>query len=152
MSGEGGGISQAGEIAEEAKLAGLEGVLQTLEEQSPEQARQNPHGQEKSRPAGDPSLVPGLSRGRLERQAAARHDAVDMRMMVEILTPSMKHGDHADLGAEFIRQAYRELIGNDRGAGDVMRVDLAAYYDRDPACTRYIEPVLYFKGFHALQT
>ncbi|ESY64379.1 hypothetical protein X743_31415 [Mesorhizobium sp. LNHC252B00] len=23
-----------------------------------------------------------------------------MRMMVEILTPSMKHGDHADLGAQ----------------------------------------------------
>ena len=25
-------------------------------------------------------------------------------------------------------------------------------YDRDPACSRFIEPVLYFKGFHALQT
>ena len=33
-----------------------------------------------------------------------------------------------------------------------MRVDLAAVYDRDPACHRYIEPVLYFKGFHAIQT
>ncbi|MDB5544610.1 MAG: cysE, partial [Hyphomicrobiales bacterium] len=27
-----------------------------------------------------------------------------------------------------------------------------AVADRDPACTRVIEPVLYFKGFHALQT
>jgi len=27
-----------------------------------------------------------------------------------------------------------------------------AVYDRDPACTRFLEPVLYFKGFHALQT
>ena len=35
---------------------------------------------------------------------------------------------------------------------EAMRVDLAAVYDRDPACNRYIEPVLYFKGFHALQT
>jgi serine O-acetyltransferase len=26
-----------------------------------------------------------------------------------------------------------------------------AVFDRDPACTRLIEPFLYFKGFHALQ-
>ncbi len=29
---------------------------------------------------------------------------------------------------------------------------MAAVFDRDPACTRYIEPLLYFKGFHALAT
>lgn len=34
----------------------------------------------------------------------------------------------------------------------VVRVDIQAYYDRDPACQRFVEPVLYFKGFHALQT
>ena len=26
--------------------------------------------------------------------------------------------------------------------------DLAAVFDRDPACSRYLEPLLYFKGFH----
>ena len=31
------------------------------------------------------------------------------------------------------------------------RADLAAVRDRDPACQRYIEPLLYFKGFHAIQ-
>ncbi len=36
--------------------------------------------------------------------------------------------------------------------GQAMRADLAAVMDRDPACDRLIEPVLYFKGFHALQT
>lgn len=75
------------------------------------QRDRNPYGEEKSRPAGDPSLVPGLRRGRLERQAAARHDAVDMRMMVEILTPSMKHGDHADLGAQMPRIGRRHPQG-----------------------------------------
>lgn len=29
--------------------------------------------------------------------------------------------------------------------------DMAAYVDRDPACQYYLEPFLYFKGFHALQ-
>lgn len=33
-----------------------------------------------------------------------------------------------------------------------MRADLAAVYDRDPACTRYLDPILFFKGFHALVT
>ena len=27
-----------------------------------------------------------------------------------------------------------------------------AVTDRDPACERFIEPILYFKGFHAIQT
>ena len=27
----------------------------------------------------------------------------------------------------------------------------AAFYDRDPACLRFMEPVLYFKGFQAIQ-
>ena len=36
--------------------------------------------------------------------------------------------------------------------GSILRVDIQAFYDRDPACTRFLEPVLYFKGFHAIQT
>jgi serine O-acetyltransferase len=32
-----------------------------------------------------------------------------------------------------------------------MRADIAAVHDRDPACERFIEPFLYFKGFHAIQ-
>ena len=30
--------------------------------------------------------------------------------------------------------------------------DIYSVFDRDPACDRYIEPLLYFKGFQALQT
>lgn len=33
-----------------------------------------------------------------------------------------------------------------------IRADLAAVVERDPACERIIEPFLYFKGFHAIQT
>ncbi len=32
-----------------------------------------------------------------------------------------------------------------------LKADIAAVFDRDPACERLIEPFLYFKGFHALQ-
>ena len=33
----------------------------------------------------------------------------------------------------------------------ILRVDIQAVYDRDPACTRFLEAVLYFKGFHAIR-
>lgn len=35
---------------------------------------------------------------------------------------------------------------------DALRADIAAVVDSDPACERFIEPFLYFKGFHAIQT
>ena len=45
-----------------------------------------------------------------------------------------------------------EALADNQELGEVMRCDIAAVYDRDPACERHIEPVLYFKGFHAIQT
>lgn len=32
-----------------------------------------------------------------------------------------------------------------------MRADIIAVYERDPACHRYLQPLLFFKGFQALQ-
>lgn len=59
--------------------------------------------------------------------------------------------DHGALGSQFIAHAFREAVTADPSIGDAFRADLAAVYDRDPACNRYIEPLLYFKGYHALQ-
>ena len=47
---------------------------------------------------------------RLRRQAAARDEAMDMWMVLEVLTPRMEHGDKADLGAEMAP------VGGDRAA------------------------------------
>ncbi len=60
--------------------------------------------------------------------------------------------DNSVVNAEVIRLAYREALGENPELGEIMRCDIAAVYDRDPACDRHIEPVLYFKGFHAIQT
>jgi serine O-acetyltransferase len=60
--------------------------------------------------------------------------------------------DHADMPAVLLRQTFDEMKRESPEWSAVIRVDLQAYYDRDPVCTRYIEPVLYFKGFHAIQT
>jgi len=60
--------------------------------------------------------------------------------------------NHPDVDASLIRQAFGEVLAEQPELGRVFRADLAAVYDRDPACHRYIEPLLYFKGFHALVT
>ena len=60
--------------------------------------------------------------------------------------------DHPDLGADAIVHAYSGVIAADPSIVEAFRADILAVFDRDPACTRLIEPLLYFKGFHALQT
>ena len=59
---------------------------------------------------------------------------------------------HPSLQADLIEQTYEEAMSQDPAIGEAFRADIAAVADRDPACTRYLEPVLYFKGFHAIQT
>lgn len=59
---------------------------------------------------------------------------------------------HSSFPSELIEEAYFDVIANDPSISDAFRADIAAVVDRDPACTRVIEPVLYFKGFHAIET
>ena len=60
--------------------------------------------------------------------------------------------DHSDVSASLIVQTFKAMLQDDPDWSNVVRVDIQAYYDRDPACDRFIMPVLYFKGFHAIQT
>ncbi|MGQ2902460.1 MAG: serine O-acetyltransferase [Neoaquamicrobium sediminum] len=60
--------------------------------------------------------------------------------------------DHPDVGADLIRQTYAMMVRDTPEWSTTVRVDIQAYYDRDPACDRFLMPVLYFKGFHAIQT
>lgn len=60
--------------------------------------------------------------------------------------------DHADVPSTLIAQAYAQALDADPAIGGAFRTDIAAVVDRDPAATRFIEPILYFKGFHAIQT
>jgi serine O-acetyltransferase len=60
--------------------------------------------------------------------------------------------DHPTLSGELIRQAYADALDDVPAIGEAFRADIMATADRDPATHRLIEPVLYFKGFQALQT
>lgn len=59
---------------------------------------------------------------------------------------------HSSLPSDIIEQTYLDAVQQDRDIGVAFRADIGAVLDRDPAASRAIEPVLYFKGFHAIQT
>jgi serine O-acetyltransferase len=57
--------------------------------------------------------------------------------------------------AEMSEQILREMADAAYAAapelGQAARADIVATYDRDPACHRFLQPLLYFKGFQAVQ-
>lgn len=59
---------------------------------------------------------------------------------------------HQDVDAGLIARTFSDVVSEKPELGATFRADLAAVFDRDPACNRFIEPLLYFKGFHALAT
>lgn len=51
-----------------------------------------------------------------------------------------------------LTETFARALAHDPAIGTALRADIAAVLDRDPATERLIEPFLYFKGFHAVQT
>lgn len=60
--------------------------------------------------------------------------------------------NHSDVDAGLIGQMFTQVLAQKPELGQAFRADLSAVFERDPACSRYLEPLLYFKGFHALVT
>jgi len=56
------------------------------------------------------------------------------------------------VGAGVIVDAFYRATEAAPSLVGALRADIAAVVERDPATERFIEPFLYFKGFHALQT
>lgn len=50
-----------------------------------------------------------------------------------------------------LRDIIMAALAADPSIGHAVRADIRAVRDRDPACARYSAPLLYYKGFHALE-
>lgn len=55
------------------------------------------------------------------------------------------------LPAVTLRDLIDEAFMSDPAIGEAFRADMQAVRDRDPACKQYSMPLLYFKGYQALQ-
>lgn len=60
--------------------------------------------------------------------------------------------DHPDLPGVVLRDVFADMVLRNPSIHDAIAADILAVADRDPACTKLIQPLLYFKGFHAIQT
>jgi serine O-acetyltransferase len=99
---------------------------------------------------------------RKEAEAMARDAALASLVVASVLNrrsfeDAVVHRVAARLGngavpADIIIDAFARALDEDPSIGDGFRADVKAIVERDPACGRFIEPLLFFKGFHALAT
>jgi serine O-acetyltransferase len=105
---------------------------------------------------------PIFARIRADAEEIVRHEpALSGFIMATVLTHETLESaivhrlavrlDHQEVPGDLIRQTYLEVLARDPSIGEAFRADLIAVADRDPACMRMIEPLLYFKGFQAIQ-
>ena len=99
---------------------------------------------------------------RTEAQEIARNEP-DMTALVQQLVLSHDNLAEAVIGrvaarlenaavtGENMTRNYRALLKEQPELENVFVADLEAVLERDPACTRLIEPFLYFKGFVAIE-
>lgn len=55
------------------------------------------------------------------------------------------------MDARTLFEVFSEALNADSQIVCAVQADITAYYERDPACDQYCLPLLYFKGFHAIQ-
>jgi serine O-acetyltransferase len=91
--------------------------------------------------AREPMLAPLLFNSILNQLSfeAAIFHRIASRLGNDVVRPSV------------IADVFRRAASADPEIGCAVRADIAAVVDRDPACDRFIEPFLYFKGFHAIR-
>ncbi len=56
-----------------------------------------------------------------------------------------------EMSEQILREIADEAYLSDPSLGAAARADLMAVYDRDPACHRFIQPLLFFKGYQSVQ-
>jgi serine O-acetyltransferase len=57
----------------------------------------------------------------------------------------------AEMSEQILREIADEAHGAEPDLAAAARADIVAVYERDPACHRFLQPLMYFKGFQAVQ-
>lgn len=89
----------------------------------------------------EPLMASLVHAGVLHHRSLER--ALSYRLAQKLASPEM-----SDL---ILREIANEAFAADPWLGAAARADIMAVFQRDPACHRYIQPLLFFKGFQALQ-
>ena len=80
-------------------------------------------------------------------QTVLRHSSIDrvlaFHLSSKLASPVMD--------SRALNEIFFQALDSDTRISKAMQADIVAYYERDPACDAYYLPLLYYKGFHAVQ-
>ncbi len=85
--------------------------------------------------------------GGLIHSSILHHKTIESALAYRI---SMKLASN-EMAEQLLREICDMAYADDGTLGQAARADIVAVYDRDPACDRFILPMLFFKGFQAIQ-
>lgn len=85
--------------------------------------------------------------GALFHKNVLQHDTIDMALAHRI---SLKLASN-EMSEQYVREICDLAYRGDSELASSARADIMAVFDRDPACHRFLQPLLYFKGFQAVQ-
>ncbi len=70
-------------------------------------------------------------------------DALSYRMAMKLASREMSE--------QILREIADQVYASEPGLVQAARADIMAVFERDPACHRLLQPILYFKGYQAMQ-
>ena len=111
------------------KMASIDPVWQRIGEEAVEAIRSEP-------------LLGGLIHSSLLHHASMER-ALAYRFSLKLASGEMSE--------QILREIADEAYATAPDLGQAARADLVAVYDRDPACHRFLQPILFFKGYQAVQ-
>jgi serine O-acetyltransferase len=85
--------------------------------------------------------------GGLIHQSVLHHGSLE-RALSYRLALKLASGE---MSQQLLREIADAAHAADPAIGRAARADIAAVFDRDPACHRFLQPLLFFKGFQAIQ-
>jgi serine O-acetyltransferase len=116
-------------VRTQANIASLDPVWSTIRHEADQVARD------------EPLMASLVHAGILHHSSLER--ALSYRIAQKLASPEMSE--------LILREIADEAYHDDQELGIAARADILAVFERDPACHRYLQPLLFFKGFQALQ-
>ncbi len=85
--------------------------------------------------------------GGLAHSSVLHHDSIECALAYRI---ALKLAS-GEMSEQLVREISDAAFRGDPDIALAARADIVAVFDRDPACHRFLQPLLFFKGFQAVQ-
>jgi len=86
--------------------------------------------------------------GGMVHSCILHHESLECALAYRV---SMKLAS-GEMSEQILREIADEAYARDVTLVEAARADIVAVTERDPACNRFVQPLLYFKGFQAIQS